>query len=167
VTFLPTLRYVDIFYGLRSEHLEQIDSICREVVLDRDTMVFDENSRGDEMYIVTRGAVDILVDPAILGLDLASSPTTVATLRKGQVFGEVVLVDQGLRSAGASVAVDGTALLVIGRDELIALCEQDYELGYLLMRNIAADMAFKIRGADLMVREQLLWQPGSRRQQEK
>jgi hypothetical protein len=27
------------------------------------------------------------------------------------------------------------------------------------MRNIAADLAFKIRGTDLMIREQLLWRP--------
>jgi hypothetical protein len=63
------------------------------------------------------------------------------------------------------VAVDNTQLLCIKRDDLIALCEQDYELGYLLMRNIAADMAAKIRGADLMVREQLMWRssrPGER-----
>jgi len=28
------------------------------------------------------------------------------------------------------------------------------------MRNIAADLSFKIRSTDLMVREQLLWRPG-------
>jgi hypothetical protein len=27
------------------------------------------------------------------------------------------------------------------------------------MRNIAADLAFKIRGSDLAIREQLLWRP--------
>jgi hypothetical protein len=33
-------------------------------------------------------------------------------------------------------------------------------MGYVLMRNIAADLSFKIRSADLMIREQLLWRPG-------
>ncbi len=64
------------------------------------------------------------------------------------------------RSAGARVAAHDTRLLVIKRVDLVALCEQDYELGYLLMRNIAADMAFKMRSADLAVREQLLWVSG-------
>jgi CRP-like cAMP-binding protein len=80
-------------------------------------------------------------------------------LRQGQAFGELVLVDQGLRSASARVATNKTQLLVIKRNDLISLCEQDYKLGYLIMRNIAAEMAFKIRGTDLIVREQLLWRP--------
>ena len=69
MTFMPTLQYADIFYGLRDEHLERIDLICREVVLDRGATILSENARGDEMYIVARGAVDIVLDPAILGLD--------------------------------------------------------------------------------------------------
>ena len=114
---------------------------------------------GDEMYIVIRGAIDVQVDPKTLGLDTDTGPTTIATLRQGQVFGELALVDQGLRSASARVATNITQLLVIKRDDLIFLCEEDYKLGYLIMRNIAAEMAFKIRGTDLIVREQLLWRP--------
>ncbi len=159
MTHLPTLRYVDIFYGLRPEHLEIVEAICTEVVLDKGAIVFEENTRGDDMYVIISGEVEIQVDPGMLGLQTDTEPTTVATLRKGQVFGEIVLVDRGLRSAGAKIGVDGTRLLRIKRDDVLALCEQDFELGYLLMRNIAADMAFKLRGADLMVREQLLWRP--------
>ena len=156
MNYLPLLEDTDIFYGLRPEHLERISAICEEVVLDKGTIVVEENSSGCEMYIVCRGAVDIQVDPGMLGQQTETGPTTITTLRQGQVFGEVVLVDEGLRSASARIVVDGTHLLVVRRDDLIALCTQDYEFGYLLMRNIAADMAFKIRGTDLAVREQLL-----------
>jgi CRP/FNR family cyclic AMP-dependent transcriptional regulator len=158
---LNALRDADIFYNLSPEQLERIASICRQESWPKGTVIFEENSSGDEMYLVTQGAVEIRVDPAMLGLETDAGPTTIATLRKGQVFGEVVLVDQGLRSASARVAQDHTELLVIRRNDLIVLCEQDYKLGYTLMRNIATDMAFKIRGADLMVREQLLWRPGA------
>jgi CRP-like cAMP-binding protein len=156
---LPALRDADIFYNLSSEQLDRIAAICTEVSLSQGTILFRENSRGDELYLISRGAVDILVDPAMLGLKTDINPTTVATLRQGQIFGEVVLVDEGLRSATAQVAQENTVLLVIQRDALIHLCEQDYKLGYMIMRNIAADLAFKIRGTDLMVREQSLWRP--------
>ena len=161
--FLPILRYADIFYGLRAEQLEKIAAICAQKTLGQGTVIFEENSPGAEMYIVSRGSVEIQLNPAMLGMQTSAGPTTITTLHKGQVFGEVVLVDQGLRSASARVAVDGTQLLVIQRSDLIALCERDYEFGYMLMRNIAADMAFKIRGSDLMVREQLLWRAGQSR----
>ena len=48
----------------------------------------------------------LTIDPSLVG-DRAGSPsrpTTIATLRRGQCFGEVALVDQGLRSASARSA---------------------------------------------------------------
>jgi CRP-like cAMP-binding protein len=156
---LSVLRDADVFYNLSSEQLERISAICTTVCPAKGTIVLQENHPGDEMYLISRGSVDILVDPAMLGLETDASPTTVATLRQGQTFGEVVLVDKGLRSATVRVAEENTALLAMRRDDLIRLCEQDYELGYLIMRNIAADLAFKIRSTDLMVREQVMWRP--------
>ncbi len=153
------LQNADVFYDLESDQLAKIEAICHQVTLDKDTVIFEENSPGDEMYVVIRGAVEIRVDPKTLGLETDAGPMTIATLRQGQAFGELVLVDQGLRSASAKVATNKAQLLVIKRADLVALCEQDYKLGYLLMRNIAAEMAFKIRGTDLIVREQLLWRP--------
>jgi CRP-like cAMP-binding protein len=161
MSLLAALQDADIFYGLHLDHLSQIEAICTEAIFAKDTVIFIENTPGNEMYIVVRGAIEIQVDPAMLGLETDTQPTTIVTLRKGQVFGELAMIDQGLRSASAKVAEENTRLLVIKRDDLIALCEQDYQLGYKLMRNIAEDMAFKIRGTDLMVREQLLWQPGT------
>jgi CRP-like cAMP-binding protein len=64
-----------------------------------------------------------------------------------------------LRSASARCAEAETSLLRIPRDKLNRLCESYPELGYRVMRNMAADLAFKIRGSDLAIREQLLWRP--------
>jgi CRP/FNR family cyclic AMP-dependent transcriptional regulator len=157
------LRDADILYGLSAAQIERIAAICSPVSWPKGKVIFNENTPGDELYLVVSGAVDILVNPAMLGVETEVGPSTVATLREGQTFGEVALVDQGLRSAAAVIAEEDTKLLVIRRADLIALCEADERLGYVLMRNIAADLAFKIRGADMMVREQLLWQPGSSR----
>ncbi len=157
---LHILKRIDIFDALDDHQLERIAAICTQINLEPDTVIFGENTPGDEMYIVMRGAVAIQVDPRILGIESEAGPKTIATLGKGQIFGEVVLVDQGLRTATAKVIQPNTQLLVIKRDDLLRLCEEDYKMGYLLMRNIAAEMAFKIRGTDLLVREQLLWQPG-------
>ena len=155
------LQEADVFYGLDTEQLNEIQAICTQVTLEKDAIIFEENSAGDEMYVVIRGAIDIQVDPKTLGLETDTGPTTIATLRQGQTFGELVLVDQGLRSASAQVATNKAQLFVIKRDDLISLCKNDFKLGYLIMRNIAAEMAFKIRGTDLIVREQLLWRPSA------
>jgi CRP/FNR family cyclic AMP-dependent transcriptional regulator len=154
------LREVDIFQDLSESQLKRIAEICEERVCQIGAVIFEENTASDELYVIAEGMVDIRVDPNILGTPSGTGPTTLTTLRRGQTFGEVALVDQGLRSASARCAANNTRLLVINRDNLISLCDQDYQMGYVLMRNIAADLSFKIRSTDLMVREQLLWRPG-------
>jgi CRP-like cAMP-binding protein len=47
--------------------------------------------------------------------------------------------------------------VVIPRDKLMRLCDSYPQLGYRLMRNLAADLAMKIRNTDLQVREYLTW----------
>jgi CRP/FNR family cyclic AMP-dependent transcriptional regulator len=114
------------------------------------------------LYVIVRGEVEILLDPSLVGgvtPRKGTGPVTIATLREGQTFGEVALVDQGIRSASARCATDSVRLLVIPRQKLLRLCETYPELGYRVMRNMAADLAFKIRNSDLSMREQLLWRP--------
>lgn len=156
------LQEVDIFYELPKEHLEKLAAVCQEVTFDKaGQVIVHENSPSDELYIIVKGKVDIEVDPSMLGAEAPDSPgpATIATLRRGQTFGEIGLVDRGLRSASVRVAAKGTQVLTISREDLLRLCDEDYELGYRLMRNIAGDLAFKIRNTDLMVRDQLLWKP--------
>ena len=159
---LEILKRADIFYDLTPAQYEMLAAICEEQRARLGDILFEENTPGSEMYLIGRGAVEVLVDPSIVGgpnMQKRGGPVTIATLREGQTFGEVALVDQGLRSASARCSEAETLLLKIPRDKLIRLCESYPELGYRIMRNMAADLAFKIRGSDLAIREQLLWRP--------
>ena len=156
------LKRADIFYDLTPAQYEMLAAICEEQRARLGDILFEENTPGSEMYVIGRGAVEVLVDPSIVSgpnNKRRGGPVTIATLREGQTFGEVALVDQGLRSASARCAEGEATLLRIPRDKLITLCETYPELGYRIMRNMAADLAFKIRGSDLAIREQLLWRP--------
>ena len=48
-------------------------------------------------------------------------------------------------------AEDGTTLYVITRQSLWELCNEDHHIGFVLMRNIAADLSFKLRHRNLQV----------------
>ena len=161
--FANILKQADIFYELTPTQLELIASLCAERRANTGEMIFMENSGSDELYVIAQGEVEILVDPSLVGDGVVGSPgsLTIATLRRGQSFGEVALVDEGLRSASARCAQHNTHLLVIPRDKLMVLCDAHPQLGYRLMRNLAADLALKIRSTDLRIREQLLY--GARR----
>jgi CRP-like cAMP-binding protein len=156
---LRFLRDTDIFFGMREEHLREVLKICKEVQYKKADVVVQENAPSDELYVIVEGRVDIIIDPSMIGAQEQRThrPTGIVTLRPGQTFGEIGLVDQGLRSASARAALTPTRLLAIRRKDLEALCESNFELGYYLMRNIASELAFKIRNTDLMLRERLLW----------
>ena len=151
------LKQADIFDELTNTQLELIGSICSERHYQAGDLIFEENTPGDELYIIAGGEVEIQVDPALVKKESSSGPYTIATFRRGQSFGEVALVDEGLRSAGARCSEQDTHLVVIPRDKLMLLCDTYPQLGYRLMRNLAADLAMKIRHTDLQVRDQLTW----------
>jgi CRP/FNR family transcriptional regulator, cyclic AMP receptor protein len=160
---LDILRRTDIFFDLTAPQLEMVAAICDERAVKLGDIIFEENTTGDEMYVIAHGAVEVLVDPTTVGgpgaRKRSAGPVTIATLRAGQSFGEIVLVDQGLRTASLRCAEADTHILALPRNKFIKLCDTYPELGYRVMRNIAADLAFKVRGSDLAIREQLLWRP--------
>ncbi|MFC1997168.1 cyclic nucleotide-binding domain-containing protein [Chloroflexota bacterium] len=153
------LNNTDIFYQFTKAQLELVANLCKERTLITGEIIFWEGAKSDELYIVADGVVDILVNPNLVSdtPDEGHNPVTIATLRRGQSFGEIALVDKGLRSATARIAQDNTRLLIIPRDKLISACDNHPKLGYRLMLNLAADLAFKIRSTDLRIREELLY----------
>lgn len=156
------LKQSDIFYQFTPTQLELVGNLCQEVTFNNGEMVFLENSGSKELYVIAQGEVDILINRGAAA-DADKKETAVARLRRGQSFGEVALVDEGLRSASARAAQKDTHLLVIQRDKLIMLCETYPQLGYRLMYNLAADLAMKIRNTDLRIREQLLYKPADKK----
>ncbi len=159
------LRQTDIFYDLTKPQLDMVAALCSEVTARAGEIIFEENSASDELYVIASGEIDILVNPGLVqsATRRPTRPLTIVTLRRGQTFGEIALVDQGLRSASALCASKKAHLLIIPRTPLIKLCDNYPDMGYRLMRNIAADLAFKIRGTDLTIRQQLLWRPRPKR----
>lgn len=156
--FVNFLKQSDIFYQFTPTQLELVSNLCQEVVCQAGEVIFRENSSSKELYVIVQGEVDILIHRGSKDSQ-GKNETAVARLRLGQSFGEVALVDEGLRSASAISAQKDTRLLVIPRDKIIMLCETYPQLGYRLMYNLAADLAMKIRNTDLRIREQLLYKP--------
>ena len=156
-SYVNLLKGSDIFYQFTPTQLEMVANLCNEVTFQDGELIFEENSASKELYIIADGEVEILLDPSIVQASDKSGKqdAVIATLRKGQSFGEVALVDEGLRSASCRAAQPDTRLLVIERDRLVMLCETYPHLGYRLMYNLAADLAMKIRNTDLRVLENL------------
>jgi CRP-like cAMP-binding protein len=152
---IPTiLSLAELFDSLTKTQLELVASICEPATYESGSILIQENEASDELYVIGRGKVAIIMNPSFVSAqqDDDVEPVVVAELSHGQVFGEIALVDQGIRSATARVSQDSSYILRSPRKRLMLLCDTYPDLGYKLMKNLAADMAMKMRNTDLTVR---------------
>ncbi len=143
---IPTdlLKRVSIFSGLSDDQLMRIASLCREETHTKGDVIVREKDPSTDLYIIQDGTVEV-----VLGSPSMPGPIPIVHLGKGQIFGEVALVDRGLRSATVNSVADGTVLYAISRDDFVNLFDEDTRIGYTVMRNIAADLSFKLRHYNL------------------
>ncbi|MEW5872586.1 MAG: cyclic nucleotide-binding domain-containing protein [Chloroflexota bacterium] len=141
------LNSVDLFEGLSQVELEQVAGICTEKRFMNGDIIAQEGDFGTELYIITEGFVEVL-----LGERSTSTARVVVCLGSGQIIGEMALLDQGRRSASVRAASDPTVVQVIQRQDFEALCQSNTNIGYIVMRNLAADLSFKLRHRNLSER---------------
>lgn len=151
------LSTVEIFDELNPMHIEKIENVCTELNFNQGDVIFEENSPSKEFYIIVKGQVNITLNPdLIVGGEEHHKPQIIATLGRGQSFGEVALVDEGVRSASAIAGSPHCKLLMISRVDLMRLLGLDLEMGFIVMKNLAADLCFKLRNTNLQLRESQL-----------
>ena len=136
------LRRVQLFANLEPDELEQLAAICQEKTVGAGELIITQNTTGREMYIVAQGSAEVYIQ----GLSDARS---LVVLGKGQVIGEMALIDQGYRSASVRATREGASLYVIESEAFYKLCEENNHIGFIVMRNLAIDIAFKLRHRNL------------------
>jgi CRP/FNR family cyclic AMP-dependent transcriptional regulator len=138
---ISILKRVELFEGLGPTQLEAVAKICRERSFSAGQLVTGQGDPSDELFIICEGFVEIVLD----GTSQTSAPRTVVSLGPGQIVGEMGLVDYGPRSATVRATSEPTVVQAIQRTDFEALCDTDNQLGYTVMRNMAADLSFKLR----------------------
>jgi CRP-like cAMP-binding protein len=148
-SIIPLLKKTDILNGLSESQLERVAELWREQACNKDDIIFKEDDKSSELYLIQDGSVEIILG----GVPEPGKEESIVTLGKGQIFGEIALVDEGSRSASARCIADGTELWVAKRADFISLCEEDTDIGFIVMKNIAADLSFKLRLLNLTRKE--------------
>jgi CRP-like cAMP-binding protein len=147
------LRRIELFAGLTPEQVGRIAALGREAVYNAGDAIIHEGDPSDDLYIIRNGMVEVAVASGAIP-DVPGEPqsSSLVSLGQGQVFGEMALVDQGARSATVCCVEDGTTLYVISCRSFWTLCEGDHHIGFVVMRNVAADLSFKLRHRNLQTR---------------
>ena len=149
------LQQSELFLGLDPEQIEQIAALGQEATHNAGDVIISEGAPSHEIYIICSGMVEVGVGKgAVQDAPGEAQSSALVRLGQGQVFGEMALLDSGARSATVRCARDNTALYTIPHQDFWTLCEGDHHIGFIVMRNIASDLSFKLRHRNLQ--EQLM-----------
>ncbi len=148
---IDSLKRIEILNDLSNEQLASVAAICTKKVYDSGDIVVREREPSDEIYIIHRGNTQVSITGTLVTAEALSvpEPTSLISLGQGQIFGEMALIDMGPRSATVQCTSDGTELYIIHRNDFVELCEKNTDIGYKVMRNLAADLSFKLRHRNL------------------
>ncbi len=145
---LNMLRRVDLFQYCTSRELTHICQIASERRPLAGSVLFREGEAGRECFFVASGSVAI--DKAEVRL---------ATMRSGDYFGEMSLIDMPQRSADA-VVLEDSVVLVIHRDRLLQLLKEDSDLGVKLMWQLLQKLSRVVRSSnEKLVAETVPFEP--------
>ena len=146
------LKKISAFKGLSPAELQAIVQLSNERKYKKNDVIFAEKSRGEEIYILTKGRVRIE-----LGVKGKTDFVTVHRIQKGEIFGELALVGDGNRSASAECETD-CDVIVINRDALRGLFEKNTRIGYIIMANLASVLSTRLRKTNLQLVACFLWE---------
>ena len=91
-------------------------STVKRLAYNLGAVIFEEGQSGDSAYLIVDGKVEIRVGSH------GGNPRTLATCSKGDVIGEMSLIDNQAHS-GTAVAVENTTLIAMSRAEFQGLLD--------------------------------------------
>ena len=133
-----------LLHNLSEDDIARVLALGNEETYHKGAILVTQGKHDGKVFVLIEGMVQVQIDTA-------NSKQTLLYLGPGQLIGEITLVDGGPHSATVEVVQSPTRTLAFDRNELLALCDAHPALGYTLMRNIAADLSFKMRHHNLSV----------------
>lgn len=130
---VEALRRCPLFENATADMLDSLANRLRRRRFRRNEVIFHQGDPGDSLHVVASGAVKIIL-PSTEG-----DEAIIATLRPGDFFGELALLDGATRSATAA-ALEPSETLVLPRAVLMDLLGSVPGLGDALLVGLAREL---------------------------
>ena len=119
------LSSVPLFAGISDDSMSRLVAVAGEQEFASGSFIVRQGQVGTGLYVIVDGVVNI-----VRGAD-----EVIATLKTGEFFGELSVIDQQPRNASAQ-AVESTTVLAVASWDLLALLEKDPALSLNLIRGL-------------------------------
>ncbi len=103
-----------------------MSTLKKQITIAKDTVLFKQGEAGDCAYVVESGRV-------LVYLEIDQKVVPIAQIKKGEIFGEMSLIDSQPRSASVK-ATEDTVLNVVTKDQLIERFSHSDQLVQLLLK---------------------------------
>lgn len=133
-TYEILARRMDLFRGLEAEMIAKIFARGLTVEYEAGEVIFKKGQEGESLYLILNGNVTI-----------ADDMREIATLKQGDMFGEMALISQGKRSADA-VALNDVSLLALKMDIINNIMPRDVSVQLLV--NIILTLSRRLQEAN-------------------
>ena len=110
------LRQVPLFAGCSDKQLQFIAGRTDELDLEKGKVLCREGQSGGDFFVLLSGAADV-----------TAGGKTVRTIREGEFFGEIALLDNGPRTATVTVS-EPARVLVLGPAQFRDMLHQNAEI---------------------------------------
>ncbi|MBW2735285.1 MAG: SLC26A/SulP transporter family protein [Deltaproteobacteria bacterium] len=144
----PTTLDLEDFELLRefdAEALKALHEICEPMQLEAGATLFARGDEGDELYLIRRGAVEVLL-PLQEG-----KRHHVATIARGDYFGEMSFLDREPRSADVEAKRE-TELFKLSRERFNALAHHHPVVATKVFARLALMVSHRMRAANAEIR---------------
>ncbi len=142
------LKNIKPFSTLSDEEAWYIRKISKEVYFRDGQSIFEEGSDGNALYTVINGKVNIVKK------NQKGKAEVIATLKEGDFFGEIALLDKGPRSAGA-VSLEHASLFMITREDFKKTLANNDMLSIKLLWVFIGILTQRLRAVDQVMAEML------------
>lgn len=141
---LDTLRGSDLFAGIPDQELRKFTEYLDEEVYAAGEAIISEGEMGDRLYIIVAGTA--MVEKKVLSKD-GISFECIATLKPGETFGEMELVDKQPRSATVR-ARDSISVLSLPSVSIHQATGEDLRAFSIILLNLAREISLRLRETD-------------------
>lgn len=135
-----------LFHGIGRQDWRLLSNLFHDRSYEQGEIIFERGMPGLGMYVVIEGSVQITGG----GED---DETVLATLEKGDFFGEMAVIEEGVRNATASAA-EPTRLIGLFRPQFRELLRDRPKLGVLMYERIGRILVERLRRADELLLQQ-------------
>jgi CRP-like cAMP-binding protein len=135
MSIINIIKSSPLFFELFDQEIEEIIQECNVLSLEQGQAIVQEGDEGDEIFLILNGGADVMKGDICL-----------AHLKKGDLFGEMVLLDERTRSADI-IANTYTDVLILSYDVIFGYFQKKPKIFSILILNLCRLLAKRLKGS--------------------